>query len=172
MSFFKKSNPQSDAIRFFQKASHLTDLMSWILPQRLAVGPLPTSHQTQLAHAGIRAVLSLCSEQEGKLPIEITQTLECVRFVLPDSYSSQPLQVGQLVQAVEILQQLMQTHQSVYVHCLAGVERSPLVCISYLCRHQRLEVWEALNLLKQLHPSTNPTPAQLKVVRELRNLPR
>jgi atypical dual specificity phosphatase len=165
MSFFRKSNPQPHPVRSSQAA---VDQIAWILPRRLAVGSRPTAaRQPQLIQSGVRAIFSLCSEQEATLPIEIIQTFDCVRFVLPDSHSNQPLQVDQFAQAVEILHQLLQAHQSVYVHCLAGIERSPLVCIGYLYRYQQIEVWEALNLLKQIHPSTSPTPAQIKIVREL-----
>lgn len=142
-------------------------LLRWVIPGTLALGPLPhPGDDEQLARAGIKAIVSLCSEAEGTLPAEMTAQFLCLRSFLPDSHYDAPLTVSSLAQTVQLVRQNVESQLPVYVHCLAAVERSPTVCIAYLCRYHNLELWEALNALKQVNPRTSPTEAQLQVVRE------
>ncbi|MBD2122310.1 dual specificity protein phosphatase [Trichocoleus sp. FACHB-262] len=140
---------------------------SWVIPGRLAVGGLPQAEDhPRLVAANIKVVLSLCAEIEGCLPEKIIQDFNCLRFIVPDRYYTTQLEVHQLAKAVEIVHQSVQNQLPIYVHCLAGIERSPTVCLAYLCLYQNLELWEALNWLKQVHPSTMPNESQLRTLRE------
>jgi atypical dual specificity phosphatase len=140
----------------------------WVIPRRLAVGPLPTPESyLQFTEAGIKSVLSLCAETEGALPPEILSAFQCRRLVLPDSHYAESLQAEQLGEAVHELKLLLSQHPAVYVHCLAGMERSPTVCIAYLCCEEKMPLWEALNWLKQVNPRTSPISSQLQAVRTL-----
>jgi hypothetical protein len=140
---------------------------SWVIPGKLAVGGLPqVEDHPRLVAAHIQVVLSLCAEIEGCLPEIITRDFNCLRFILPDRYYTTHLEGQQLSQAVEIVHQSVQNQLPVYVHCLAGIERSPTVCIAYLCLYQNLELWEALNWVKQVHPSAMPNESQLRALRE------
>lgn len=142
--------------------------LRWIIPKTLAIGSLPTmADYSKLLEAKIQVVFSLCLELEGELPIAIKQGFKWVAIPLPDSHYEHPLQVEQLAEAVAQLHQLVEANQSTYIHCFAGIERSPTVCIAYLCLHKKMELWAALNWLKQRHPRTGPTDAQLKTVRML-----
>jgi atypical dual specificity phosphatase len=144
--------------------------LSWVIPGKLAVGGLPLQGDEAIfAHNGIQAVLSLCDNSEGELPIDIQQGFECRQLTLPDSHYAYALEVQQIAQAVELIQQNIQKQIPVYVHCLAGVERSPTICAAYLCRYYNLELWEAINWLKQAHPNSMPTTAQVQVLREFIN---
>jgi atypical dual specificity phosphatase len=140
----------------------------WIIQGKLAVGPIPNpTSLPQLQAAGFRSVLSLCGETEGKLPPEVPQVFNWMRLVLPDSHYAQQMQVESLAQAVAFVDDSIRTQGPIYVHCLAGMERSPTVCVSYLCVYQGLEVWEALNWVKQSNPRTSLTPPQVQVIQKL-----
>lgn len=142
--------------------------LRWILTNELAVGPIPTpTIHAQLVEAGIKAVLSLCAEQEGQLPIEVQQDFYWKRWVLPDSYYEESMSVERLAQAVEFVHQAISRKLPIYVHCLAGVERSPTVCVAYLCVHRKMELWEALNWLKQTNPRTSLMGDQVKAIQGL-----
>ncbi len=52
------------------------------------------------------------------------------------------------------------------MHCLAGIERSPTVCIAYLCRYHNLEIWEATNWLKEIHPRSHPSASGMKAIQD------
>lgn len=141
--------------------------IDWVIPQVLAVGGLPQPLAARdLAQAGVQVVLSLCSEEEGRLPETIRQAFHCVSSPIPDSRSQETLQLSQLVTAVHLVHEWIGRRQPVYVHCLAGMERSPTVCIAYLCRHQGMELWEATHWVKQAHPASMPTADQVRLLRE------
>lgn len=142
--------------------------LHWILPTELAVGRLPKlGDRAIFAQAGISVVLSLCAKSEGMLPEEITQNFHCVRVILPDSRYVAALRVEQLAQVVNAIHQFTQRQQPVYVHCLAGMERSPTVCIAYLCQYHNMKLWEAFRYVKQVYPQATPTDAQLQIVQNL-----
>ncbi|HEY9815126.1 MAG TPA: dual specificity protein phosphatase [Candidatus Obscuribacterales bacterium] len=142
--------------------------LDWILPQQLAVGPLPTpQNYSSLHHAGIQSVVSLCAPSEGMIPADIPQQFDHARFILPDSSYIFGLDPRQLRQIVHHIHTRIQRGQAVYVHCLAGVERSPTVCASYLCLHQGLDLWEAVAVVTRQHPIAMLTEAQFRAIRTL-----
>jgi len=55
----------------------------------------------------------------------------------------------------------------VFVHCVAAMERSPLVCMAWLMQQEGLNSTEALDYLMQVHPGTNPLPGQLALLNQL-----
>jgi atypical dual specificity phosphatase len=70
--------------------------------------------------------------------------------------------------AVGIVHEAIATSNApIYVHCLAGMERSPSVCVSYLCVHQGMEVWEALNWVKQRNSRTSLSTNQVQAIQAL-----
>lgn len=142
--------------------------IDWVLADQLAVGPAPRAerHVERLHESGIHAVLSLCSEAEAPPPVGLITAFACRRLVLPDHRVSVPLELQQLEQALVLLQEL-QGQGPVYVHCVAGVERSPLVCMAWLVRHHRQSPQRALDYLMQVHPGTNPLPQQWRILLQL-----
>ena len=58
-------------------------------------------------------------------------------------------------------------HGPVFVHCVAAMERSPLVCLGWLVKEHRMNPDRALDYLMQQHPGTNPLPGQLKLIQGL-----
>ncbi|NJL86641.1 MAG: dual specificity protein phosphatase family protein [Leptolyngbyaceae cyanobacterium SM1_1_3] len=140
--------------------------LRWVLPQQLAVGPFPTAADLiNLKRVKIQAVVTLCTEVEGQLPA-IAAEFCCVRQPLPDSHSLKILTPEQISAAVDLVQRFQQQGLPTYVHCLAGVERSPLICAAYLCRHHQLPVWEALNHLRSINSRTRLTLSQLKTLQQ------
>lgn len=141
---------------------------SWVLRGQLAVGPAPRSaeHLDGLADAGIRAVLSLCEEEEAPPLTGQLQRFHCRRFVLPDHQAGRAPEPDELEQALALLYEL-EAWGPVYVHCLAGVERSPLICLGWLMRKRRLPLMAALDYLMEVHPPTGPLPEQLSALRAL-----
>lgn len=141
-------------------------LPNWVLRGELAVGPAPLveKHLQQLQEQGLMAVLSLCSEQEAPPPPGLAERFHWRRSVLPDHKACRAPELGELSRAVEQLAELAPLGP-VYVHCQAGVERSPLVCMAWLIRRRRLSFIDALDYLKRVHPPTGPLPEQLATLR-------
>ncbi|GAB4215100.1 MAG: hypothetical protein OHK0012_14500 [Synechococcales cyanobacterium] len=141
--------------------------LAWVLPGRLAVGEAPNhNHVEILKEVEIEAVLGLCAESEVPWPATITKNFQCQRFPLPDSHYAEPLTVAALSQAVSLLKSNLDQGLNTYIHCQAGVERSPTVCLAYLCRYQNLELMDALQWVKRVNPRTAIIPAQLEAVRQ------
>ena len=138
------------------------------MPNQLAVGRCPQPGEDRfLASAGIQSVLTLCNESEAAIPNEIYQRFHVIRHPLPDSHQAAALTQQGIVTALEIIHSNIVHHRPIYVHCLAGMERSPTICIAYLCLFKGYGVWESLNWLKQIHPRTSPNEVQLSVVQSL-----
>jgi atypical dual specificity phosphatase len=158
-------SPSTSRTRSRSQSSRQPRSLSWVVPGKLAVGSLPYSgDKLVFSQNGIRAILSLCDCSEGSLPAEFQPNFKCHQLVLPDSHYAYELEVQQIAEAVEWVHQSIQNQMPVYVHCLAGVERSPTICVAYLCRYYNLELWEAINWLKQAHPASMPTQAQIRVL--------
>jgi predicted protein tyrosine phosphatase len=138
----------------------------WVLRQRLAIGPAPIhpAHLEQLERAGLRSILSLCSELEAPPPPGLASRFRCLRVVLADHRCSHVSTPAELLRAVHGLEQLEAAAAPVYVHCVASVERSPLVCIAWLMRNQGLSRLQALEYLMAIHPSSSPLPNQLQLL--------
>lgn len=141
--------------------------VDWVLPGQVAVGALPGARDAEiLQKAGIRAVLALCSEREGAWPVDVQTMFYCHRISIPDSHYSAPMTLQQIAIAVHHIHQCVEQRLPIFVHCLAGIERSPTVCTAYLCRHHHYPLWESLHWVKTVHPESLPSPKQLQAVRE------
>ncbi len=140
--------------------------IDWVLVGELAVGPAPRreKHLEKLEKLGIKVILSLCSEDESHTLENISSRFVFKRSLLPDhSYGRVP--------TLEELRNTLDTLISVkklgpvFVHCFAGVERSPLVCISYLVKERKIPLDKALDYLMEVHPGTNPLSSQLNMIK-------
>ena len=143
--------------------------IDWVLVDELAIGPAPRAprHLERLADAGIQAVFSLCGQEEAPPPPDLGRRFAHQRLVLPDHRSGRLPQVSELQAALQQLLNLHQQHGAVYVHCVAAMERSPLVCLAWLVQQHHLTPARALDYLMQVHPGTNPLPGQLALLQEL-----
>ena len=143
--------------------------VDWVLIDELAIGPAPRKqrHLGRLHELGIKGVLSLCSSTEAEPPEKFDQSFQTRRFVLPDHRAGRMPSTHELETALENLRDLL-NHGPVYVHCVAAMERSPLVCLAWLVRQHRMTPERALDYLMQQHPGTNPLPGQLALLHDLR----
>ena len=142
--------------------------ISWVLVNELAVGPAPRAerHLDRLEGEGIAAVLSLCAEEEAPPPPGQAERFACARVVLPDHRSGRAPEQAELQQALDRLVDLRQ-RGPVFVHCLAAMERSPLLCLAWLVQGHGLSPQRALDYLQEIHPATNPLPGQLRLLKNL-----
>ena len=142
--------------------------LDWVLVEDLAVGPAPRAerHLDRLEAAGLKAVLSLCGSDEAALADGLSERFRHQRFVLPDHRAGRLPELAELEGALAALADLSQ-QGPVYVHCVAAMERSPLVCLGWLVSRHRQSPERALAYLMQVHPGTNPLPGQLALLAEL-----
>ena len=145
-------------------------IFDWVLIDELAVGVAPTTEENMifLKQKGISSILSLCSVEEAKPPKDTDKTFKCERFVLPDHKTAKAPTIDELISTLNILNLLIKKGP-VYVHCVASIERSPLVCMAWLKNNQGLSSREAYEYLVQVHSITNPLPYQLKLLDKIKN---
>ncbi len=78
--------------------------------------------------------------------------------------------IAHLDDGVEILARLLENGRVVYLHCTAGVNRSPSIALGYLVRVRGAPLDEALTTLVQARPEARPYPEVLEILRG--NVPR
>ena len=144
--------------------------IDWVLVEQLAIGPAPRAerHLNRLQEAGIRCVLSLCAADEVTPPAGLGEAFRTSRYVLPDHRAGRLPTLDELETALGHLAELHQ-HGPVFVHCVAAMERSPLVCLAWLVQKHHMTPERALDYLMQQHPGTNPLPGQLALLHQLRS---
>ena len=142
--------------------------IDWVLTDELAIGPAPRAerHLVRLKAAGIDSVLSLCSVEEAQPPQGLAEKFQCQRIVLPDHRSPKVLSFQQLKTTLCAVAELRQ-QCPLFVHCVAAVERSPLICMAWLVQEQQLSPTEALDYHMQVHPGTNPLPRQYELLNHI-----
>ncbi len=142
--------------------------IDWVLLNELAIGPAPTkvNYLNLLQQENIKTILSLCDKKEANLPKEMYELFICKEFFLPDHRSKRIPDKNELLKAMEELSNLI-TIGPLFVHCLAGVERSPLLCMAWLVKKHKLSPQEAMDYLLQVHKGTCPLPEQLAVLNDI-----
>ena len=79
---------------------------------------------------------------------------------MPDhTYNTNP-KTEEMLEVLSILDVLIK-NGPVYVHCFAGVERSPLVCMAWLVSKYKMGINESLIYMMNVHKRTNPLPQQI-----------
>ena len=144
--------------------------IDWVLIDELAIGPAPRKiqHLEQLKEEEVKSILSLCKEEEAKSPSEMQSMFKHKRVILPDHKYGRFPTCQELQNCLMSLAEL-KSHGPVFVHCVASVERSPLVCLGWLIQNNGLDTTEAIEYLMQVHPNTNPLPGQIQLLNELKS---
>jgi hypothetical protein len=143
--------------------------IDWVLRGELALGPAPRSpeHLSRLEQQGIGAVLSLCASEEWPLLAGLEQRFLWRRHPLPDHRSGRYPSPEELEAALAVALQMQQQTGPLFVHCVAAMERSPLLCLAWLMRRRKLSRLQALDYLMQVHPGTMPLAGQLSLLDQL-----
>jgi protein-tyrosine phosphatase len=149
-----------------------------IVNGQLLVGSRPqdAADVEQLKKLGVSAVLSLQSDSDlsrtglswaALWRLQVEQGLEVHRYSIID-FNPKDL-IAKLEDAVDILEDLATRHERVYVHCTAGVNRSPTICIAWLFMRQGRSVDEAVHEVLRRRTVAQPYP---QVIRWLKRLER
>lgn len=143
-------------------------LYSWVLSGRLAVGPMPQSVQQwqQLDAAGFRSRFSCCYPDEERQSFPPKSWLQA-RVSLPDHRLQEDLKLEQLRSAIEQASELLHQAPAMYLHCLAGMERSPLVAVGIVAKEKNIDLLSALDAIRMCHPPAKPMYEHLDVLDQL-----
>jgi atypical dual specificity phosphatase len=61
-------------------------------------------------------------------------------------------------EGVRIMEEVLSSGGNIYVHCSAGIYRSPQMIALYLVAVKKYKLEEALHLLEERHPYAQPSP--------------
>ena len=80
--------------------------INWVSINQLAIGPAPKtlSSLEQIKKKGILNILTLCSEQECKLPEEISILFNQSTIYLPDHKASRDMEIKEFNKALDELE--------------------------------------------------------------------
>ncbi len=139
--------------------------LDWVLNNELAVGPAPLkeSHFEYLANRNIKSILNLCNKQEAPIDEIFKSNFNFKRFPLPDHKVNKEIEIHEIKEIIKILESL-KSSGAVYIHCFAGVERSPLICMAWLISKHKLSPQSSLDYLMEVHKGSNPLPSQYKLL--------
>tara|TARA_Y100001978_G_C23687483_1_gene432777 strand:+ start:1921 stop:2376 length:456 start_codon:yes stop_codon:yes gene_type:complete len=145
-------------------------IINWILVGELAVGTAPRSKNDleKLNDNGINSILCLCSETDSPLIDGIEKNFNYKISVLPDHRSEEQLTLEKIEFTLIMLKDLMKS-KPVFVHCLASMERSPLICMGWLIKEKGLTFNQALDYMMQTHKRTNPLTEDLNLLMMLKH---
>ena len=138
---------------------------TWVLIDKISIGTAPISKNDIyfLKKKGIKSILSLTAPSEVNLIKDIEKEFKHSRYILPDHSSNRIASKREINNALDILKKILK-FSPVFVHCVASVERSPLIAMAWLIREENLSPDESLRYLMQIHPGTNPLSEQLSIL--------
>lgn len=162
-----RRRPASGAAQTVQSAEESVApalIYSWVISGRLAIGPMPFSpaHWQQLEEAGFRSRFSCCYPEED--PLVPPEHWLQARVSLPDHRRQEPLRPDRLRLALDQAGQLMQAQPATYLHCMAGMERSPLLAAGLVARERSIDLLAALEVIRLCHPRAKPIYSDLDVL--------
>ena len=141
--------------------------VNWVIKNKIAIGIAPTKekHLIILKNQGIKSILSLCGTSEAIPPREMKEKFNCERIVLPDHKSDRDIEISEISNVINTMKK-MEERMPIYVHCLAGKERSPLICMAWLRIKKKIDNIQALTYMMQVHSGTCPIDSHLLVLDE------
>jgi protein-tyrosine phosphatase len=146
-------------------ANFVSDMQFDPVPPSLFIGPYPqlSAHIDLMKACRVTAVLNLQTDSdiqqrridwEGLLAHYRHVGIDCQHFPIRD-FDEADL-VARLPEAVRLLKRLVDAGQQVYIHCTAGMGRSPAVVVTYLSRYHQQNLDEALAYVRRCRPVICP----------------
>lgn len=143
--------------------------INWVLMNKIAIGDAPTNvfDLNLIKKKGIKSILSVCKQEEIKFPKELAPSeLIFKSFPLPDHKDKKLITLDQINSCLLIIEGLLKKGPC-FIHCYAGVERSPLICIAWLVKNENVSLDNALSYMMREHKGTNPLQSQLNVIKNI-----
>jgi hypothetical protein len=151
---------------------HPSITYGWIITGKLVIGSMPKSQGDWLLleNLGITKRFSCCYPKEHIFS-PIPSHWQSLEFPLPDHRIQEDMNVEKLQQALEAaILFINDGDRPVYLHCLAGQERSCLLAVGIVCMSTNRNVFEGLEWVRQCYKYAKPLYQHLEILDQvLRN---
>jgi atypical dual specificity phosphatase len=154
-------------LSFDEKRQIVLPRFSWILEERLAAMPFPSTEDAyvMLQQLGIKVILNLTGYVDDA-PLLSPFTA----YHIPIA-NQKPPTLHEMHQAVSIIQVSLKSSQPVVVHCEAGLGRTGTIIAGYLTTGG-LAAQEAIDSMRKLRPGSIETEEQEAVIYEYERIHR
>lgn len=127
----------------------------WVLPGHLVAGEWPVPHLDWLANQGVSVLINLTGHayRDDRFRIH--------GIPVPDGAAPDEEQIREFCRLVE---DELDRHRKVYVHCLAGCGRTGTMMACYLVYRDRLDPTEAIRHVREVRACSVETAAQIEAV--------
>ena len=149
--------------RFLERPTNF----SWVIPQKLAGSGLPSSLD-QLAWLASNGIKSIVTVREIPLPKIWFEKINSQYghlenyFLKTDDYNAPT--VDEIHYVVEYIEEKIQSHKPVLVHCAAGKGRTGTVLAAYIIKKEGLTPIEAVIKLRGMRPGSIQSERQEKAI--------
>lgn len=146
---------------------------SLITPFNLFLGAIPLKNQghlEEITNLGVTSILSVVENFELEdgwfnVPVKVEDWKERGITVLQiEAADFYPLQQAEIEQGINHLADMLDSGETVYVHCKAGRGRSASIVIAYLMKFHAFSFEEAYQLVYEQRPHINLNEQQRKAI--------
>lgn len=149
----------------------VSDFLFDPVPHNMFLGPYPqtVSDVDAMADAGVTGVFNVQTDEDFQhrgIQWDIIKArykkhgIKPLRFPIRD-FDRNSLR-AKLRAAAHALQGLLDEDRKVYIHCTAGMGRAPACAVAYLCWVKKMELDDAVAMVKKHHPVSVPNVPVLK----------
>ena len=73
-----------------------------------------------------------------------------------DDLSENDDYVKAIYKVVNVIREIVESNQKVFVHCTSGISRAPTIGTLYLCIYEGMTVGDAVKSIKKFNPLAQP----------------
>jgi protein-tyrosine phosphatase len=139
------------------------------ISEHIYLGKAPATDEDirRLKDAGVTVILNLQEVSESPTPTpELKQNFKWRRIPTKDSIYGGIPDREWLDECTRRLEEWTQAGEKVYVHCLMGKGRSPLVVMTHLVLNEGMRLSKAIATTLRKHPRADPNVHQMTVMVE------
>jgi hypothetical protein len=142
---------KTDIYRYASEAPEYAPEWHWVTDD-IALGSYPLDQAfNEILESGITAIMSLRTD-EPDYDLSRFQ-----RYHICSVEDLEPFPYRKLVEAIRFLNTAVSDGHKVYVHCFAGMSRSPFVVACYLMLARNIPFEEAVSLLRDVREVVSPS---------------